>query len=229
MKITVKYKNNNYTLDFNTVPSISQLKKEILNKTQVDPKFQRIIFQGNVISQLPSNSKISKANIKEGSRLLLLSSYKNEETTIQHHARTTRKQSKIPSLDTKDLCLNQEIIELGPPPGCEKGAKNIISKFPKDPFIIYDSKGNLSQMAIEQDSFWINQVVEEGNKGEQDRLFYSDITDSKIVDIEGYKNQYCAIVLLIKKFDAYFETKVLYFIPYQYSKAFKDILKERQV
>lgn len=222
MKIIIKYENKTYTLNFTSVPSMSQLKKEISNKTQVDPKYQKIILKGNVISQLPSNTKVSKVDIKEGTRLLILSTFQNESTVI-HHPRTTRKQLKAPVFDIKDQPLNSEIVSLGPPHGCEKGVKNIISNFPKNPFIIYDTKGNISQMAIEQDSFWINQIVNEGNKGEQDRIFYSDINEFKIVDIDNYENQYCAIILKVKKVDF----KKFYFIPYQYSKVFKDFLKDR--
>ena len=224
MKIILRYQNTSYTLDFNTVPSISQLKKEISKKTQVDTKFQKIIFKGKVISNQSSKVKLSNLDIPEGARLFLISTFQNKDPNL---IQTTRRQPKIPPFDLKDQPLNQDIVNLGPPPGCENGLKNTISKFPKNPFIIYDTKGNISQMAIEQDSLWIYQIVEEGIKGSQDRIFYSDITDHRISDIEKYKNQYCAIILKVKKIDSDFDIKIFYFIPYQYSETFKRFLKER--
>ncbi|KAK8884159.1 Ubiquitin domain-containing protein ubfd1 [Tritrichomonas musculus] len=225
MQIILRYKNTSYTLNFNTIPSMSQLKKEISNKTQVDPKFQKIIYKGKVIST--TTAKVSKLDIKEGSRLFLISTSQNEEPNMPR-VRSSRKQVKVQQCDLKDQILDPEIVDKGPPPGCEKGIKNVNPKFPKDPFIIYDTKGNTSQMAIETDSIWINQIVKDGNKGDQDRIFYSDITDFKITDIDKYKTQYSTIFLSIKKADNTYEVKKFYFIPYQYSNAFQNFLSNNR-
>ena len=227
MHIIVKYENKNYDIEIPENSSISNLQNEIYKITEVPVKSQKIILRGKIISnEFKPKQKITKYKINAGMRLMLLNTGQKDEKPQLRRAQKQRVVQKVSRKmsESKDNTIDKSIVEKGPPPDCEKGTKATLPKFPKNPFTVYDSSGNLFHLSIEQDSIWVNQIVDDDQKGKQERIFCSDISFFDLVDIPEYKYEYVVLSILAKRDLPQEYKNKFYFIPYQYTKAFTDFL-----
>lgn len=219
MQVIIKFQNDIHSLGLPENCTISKFKTEISNCTGVQPKNQKIIFQGkSIFDKAQGKAKLSNLKIVDGSRCLLLFS-----TVATSKSKPVKKKTRRLSqeLEEKAKKQNPEIIQLGPPKGAEKSSKNDLPKFPQNPFVIYDQTGNMFKMALEEYSIWL-----ESENGEQDRILFPEITHFAIDDIEGYKDEYKVVSMVLNHSDGRDEIKQMYFLPNQYTKALNEYLSQ---
>ncbi|OHT09515.1 hypothetical protein TRFO_21561 [Tritrichomonas foetus] len=129
----------------------------------------------------------------------------------------------------KEEIFDKSIIAQGPPTiRFNYEARKQETVLPRNPFKVYDLQGTLCKLYFETDGIFIKYKLPEGpqkyNPENQDeRIFYSEIRNFKLIPVQGYERFYMNLVMNTK-----FGKRILYYLPKEYMNLITKILREEE-
>ncbi|EAX96875.1 hypothetical protein TVAG_390820 [Trichomonas vaginalis G3] len=207
MDIKVKYKADTYNYQIKKATSNSGFIKQLAKDLNLDSCSIKLIYKGKNLAN--SKGKIIDEGITEGATLLLFAVDKSAKLSKPKRS-SDKKRSKISSAMYEEIPI-PEIVKKGPPPGCMDGLHTPVSKFPKQPFVVYTKDGSIAKLSIESDAIFV-----EAKDGNKERLFDVTYNSERTKEVPNYPNY---ISLCLNTND---EMRVYHYIPKQYQNIFKD-------
>lgn len=210
MNVDIRFNNSITTIKLKGTASVKSIMNQIHKEMGILPSEQRLIYRGRDLSTSDLQGMTS------GAKILLL---KRSAQSSDEKKRPASKRGRPAS--PANTILDKTIISRGPPPGCRGAEKLSAHQLPKDPFIVYDTRGTVSKLSFESDNSIF--IV---NDRDNERIFMHKVTSgledgSLFQDLPGpYNNQYVALVFVIEA-----TPRVFYFIPKQYQTIIQDLFK----
>lgn len=211
MNVDIRFNNSITTIKLKRGASVNSIMSQIHKEMGILPSEQRLIYRGRALTETSPLQGITS-----GAKILLL---KKTAQSSDEKKRPASKRGKPAS--PANTILDKTIISRGPPPGCRGAEKLSAHQLPKDPFIVYDTRGTVSKLSFESDNSIF--IV---NDRDKERIFMHKVTSgledgSLFQDLPGpYNNQYVALVFVIEA-----SPRVFYFIPKQYQTIIQDLFK----
>lgn len=219
MQVNVLYDKVNHPIDLATDALVSDLQNEIVKLLNIPAERQKLIFKGKQLSG--GSNTLSSFNVKNKARLLLLAD-KSESPIKAISPSQPQGSSLFPGFSfnrgptyLSEIKLDETIVAKKAPKGAIKGYNSQTEVLPTDPFEVYNENGEITYVSIETDAIFIRV----GDTG--DRIFLSEITAFGSQQIPD--QQYFAMVIEVKG-----KRRWLYYLPYQYTAFFNDLLRTPQ-